>query len=85
MQLITKVCKNMKEQNLSDVDDVLLRKRALIELVNDELRNIYNLEHIRHRSIMGFLLNLNSDLNSLLLSSLNITPINDNQLSLWAA
>ena len=40
IQLITKVRKNMKKQNLSDVDAILLRKRALIESVNDELKNI---------------------------------------------
>jgi len=58
IQLITKVRKNMKKQNLSDVDDILLRKRALVESVNDELKNICKIEHTRHRSIKGFLVNL---------------------------
>ena len=36
IQLVTKVKKNMKKQNLSNEDQILLRKRALIESVNDE-------------------------------------------------
>jgi len=89
VQLITKVRKNMKKQNLSDIDAILLRKRALVECVNDELKNICKLEHTRHRSVMGFLLNLISALTAYCFfpkkPSLNITPINDNQLTLWAA
>ncbi|MGC9355017.1 MAG: IS982 family transposase [Mariniphaga sp.] len=89
VQLITKVRKNMKKQNLSDVDAILLRKRALVECVNDELKNICKLEHTRHRSIIGFLLNLISALTAYCFfpkkPSLNITPIKDNQLTLWAA
>lgn len=50
----------MKEQNLSSADQILLRKRALIESVNDELKNICKLEHTRHRSVNGFLINLTS-------------------------
>ncbi len=48
VQLITKVRKNMKKQNLSDVDAILLRKRALVESVNDELKNMCKIEHTRH-------------------------------------
>jgi hypothetical protein len=89
IQLITKVRKNMKKQNLSDVDAILLRKRALIESVNDELKNICKLEHTRHRSITGFLMNLIAALTAYCFfpkkPSLNITPAKDNQLTLWAA
>ena len=89
IQLITKVKKNMKKQNLSDVDAILLRKRALIESVNDELKNMCKIEHTRHRSIKGFLVNLVTGLTAYCFfpkkPSLNITPIEDNQLSLWAA
>ncbi|WP_287419729.1 transposase [Candidatus Brachybacter algidus] len=38
VDLIFKRRKNMKSMNLSDNDKVLLRKRALIECVNDELK-----------------------------------------------
>jgi hypothetical protein len=58
IQLITKVRKNIKKQSLSDIDVILPRKRTLIESVNDELKNICKLEHKRHRSVMGFLLNI---------------------------
>ena len=89
IQLITKVRKNMKKQNLSDTEAILLRKRALIESVNDELKNMCKIEHTRHRSLMGFLVNLIAGLTAYCFfpkkPSLNITPIQTNQLSLWAA
>ena len=89
IQLITKVRKNMKKQNLSDVDAILLRKRALVESVNDELKNICKIEHTRHRSVKGFLVNIIAALVAYCFfpkkPSLNITPIESNQLTLWAA
>ncbi len=39
-------------------DKILLRKRSVIETVNDELKNICQLEHSRHRSFINFLANL---------------------------
>jgi hypothetical protein len=60
IQLITKVKKNMKHQSLSATDKILLRKRAIIESVNDELKNICQLQHTRHRSVNGFLFNIMS-------------------------
>ena len=39
-------------------DKILLRKRALIETINDELKNMAQIEHSRHRSIPGFTVNL---------------------------
>lgn len=89
IQLITKVRKNMKTQNLSDIDAILLRKRALVESVNDELKNICKIEHSRHRSIKGFLVNLIAGLAAYCFfpkkPSLNITPIKTNQMELFAA
>ncbi len=38
-------------------DKILLRKRVLIETVNDQLKNISQLEHSRHRSPNNFLIN----------------------------
>jgi len=58
IQLITAVRKNMKSKALSNEEKLLLRKRSVIETVNDELKNICQLEHTRHRSISGFLLNI---------------------------
>lgn len=50
-KLITKLRKNMKNQFLEMEDKLLLRKRATIETVNDQLKNISNIEHSRHRSL----------------------------------
>jgi len=62
IQLITAVKKNMKTKALSNEEKLLLRKRSVIETVNDELKNICQIEHTRHRSISGFLLNIMSAL-----------------------
>ena len=43
-------------------DRVMLRKRALIETVNDELKNQCQIEHTRHRSFENFITNLLSGL-----------------------
>ena len=40
------------------MDKILLRKRALIESINDELKNMCQIEHTRHRSPVNFLVNL---------------------------
>ena len=58
IQLITQVKRNMKKKALSNEEKLLLRKRSVIETVNDELKNICQVEHTRHRSISGFLLNI---------------------------
>jgi len=58
IQLITAVRRNMKSKALSNEERLLLRKRSVIETVNDELKNICQVEHTRHRSMNGFLLNI---------------------------
>ena len=58
IQLITKLKNNMKGQIMTVTDKILLRKRALIETINDELKNMAQIEHSRHRSIAGFTVNL---------------------------
>ncbi len=60
--LITSVRRNMKAKFLSLWDKIMLRKRFLIETVNDQLKNISQIEHSRHRSIVGFLLEVVSGL-----------------------
>ena len=42
---------------MSIADKILLRKRTLIETVNDELRNIAQIEHSGHRSFSNFIAN----------------------------
>jgi hypothetical protein len=39
------------------MDKLLLRKRALIESINDQLKNISQLEHARHRSPINAMVN----------------------------
>jgi len=56
--LITKIKKNMKNRLMAIEDKLLLRKRAIIESVNDFLKNICQIEHSRHRSPANFLVNL---------------------------
>lgn len=62
IHLITKIRKNMKNSVMLLQDKILLRKRALIESVNDELKNICQIEHTRHRSFENFLTSLLSGL-----------------------
>ena len=47
-------------QNL--YDKLLLRKRSVIETVNNELKNIYKIEHTRHRSVDNFVVKLTAGL-----------------------
>ena len=42
---------------MSIADKILLRKRALIEIVNDELKNISQIEYFRHCSFNNFIAN----------------------------
>ena len=58
VQLITKLKKNMKNRLVSVFDQILLRKRALIETINDQLKNICQIEHTRHRSTANFCVNV---------------------------
>lgn len=58
MQLITKLKTNMKNRLMSVMDKLLLRKRAVIESVNDQLKNISQIEHSRHRSVLNFMVNI---------------------------
>ena len=58
IQLVTPIKKNMKNRLLTLYDKLLLRKRALIETINDQLKNISQIAHTRHRSVDNFLVNL---------------------------
>ena len=58
IQLITKLKNNMKGALMSVSDRLLLRKRAIIETVNDELKNIAQVEHSRHRCFDNFIVNM---------------------------
>jgi transposase len=58
LRLITKLRKNMRQQLLEFSDRLLLRKRALIETIFDQLKNISQIEHSRHRSPINFCVHL---------------------------
>jgi hypothetical protein len=58
LQLITHIRRNMTNRLMPLLDKILLRKRSLIETVNDQLKNISQVEHTRHRSPTNFLVNL---------------------------
>lgn len=58
IHLITKIRKNMKNALMDIKDKIVLRKRALIETINDQLKNICQIEHTRHRSFHNFCNNL---------------------------
>ena len=58
IQLITKLKSNMKGALMSVSDRLLLRKRAIVETVNDELKNIAQVEHSRHRCFDNFIVNV---------------------------
>ncbi len=62
IKLITGIRNNMKNQLMSISEKILLRKRSIIETVNDELKNICQIEHSRHRSLANFLTNMISGL-----------------------
>ena len=58
VQLITKLRKNMKNRLLPLMDKILLRKRAIIESIVDQLKNISQIEHTRHRSPTNCFINI---------------------------
>lgn len=58
VQLITRLKSNMRNQLMPLADKVLLRKRAIIETIIDQLKNISQIEHTRHRSPINFLVNV---------------------------
>ena len=58
LELITSIRKNMKPRLLTLIDKILLRKRSIIETINDQLKNISQLEHSRHRSCNNFMVNV---------------------------
>ncbi len=51
LQLITPLKSNMKNKLMVNFDKIMLRKRSLIETINDQLKNISYLVHSRHRSV----------------------------------
>jgi hypothetical protein len=58
VQLVTKLKRGMRNRLMPLMDKIMLRKRAIIESVNDQLKNISQIEHSRHRSVANCFVNL---------------------------
>lgn len=58
LHLITRLRKNMKHRLMHLSDKLLVRKRAIIESIIDQLKNISQIEHSRHRSPTNFVVHL---------------------------
>lgn len=58
LQLMTRLRKNMKNRLMHLSDKLLVRKRAIIESIIDQLKNISQIEHSRHRSPTNFVVHL---------------------------
>ena len=58
LTLITLMRRTMKPRLMRLWDRLILRKRFLIETINDQLKNVSQIEHSRHRSLTGFMVNL---------------------------
>lgn len=56
--LITKLRRNMQNRLMDMFDKILLRRRAVIESIIDQLKNISQIEHSRHRSPTNFFVNV---------------------------
>ena len=58
VHLVTGIKSNMKNSLMTMRDKILLRKRSVIETINDQLKNMCKIEHSRHRGKINFLMNL---------------------------
>ena len=87
VQLVIKAKNSMRNSMMSMADKILIRKWALIETVNDELKNIAQIEYSRHRSFNNFVTNVLSAIAAYCFfekkSAIDINLINDGQLNLF--
>ena len=58
INFVTGVRKNMKTKVMKVWDKLMLRKRFIIETVFDQLKNISQIEHSRHRCCISFMVNM---------------------------
>lgn len=56
--LVTGLMSNMKNRLMPFYDKIMLRKRHIIEAINDMLKNEAQILHSRHRSLNNFIMNL---------------------------
>jgi hypothetical protein len=58
VHLVTGIRTNMKNKLMPMWDKVMLRKRCIIETINDMLKNTAQLVHSRHRSVNNFIMSM---------------------------
>ncbi len=87
IHFVYKLRNNMKGGEIPLQDKIILRKRAIIESVNDELKNICQIEHTRHRSFTNFITNMIAGLLAYSFlpkkPSINVERVDTNQLQLF--
>jgi hypothetical protein len=86
IHLVTQIRNNMKNCLMELKDKIMLRKRSIIETINDELKNMCQIEHSRHRSVANFLSNLLAGLAAYSFfpkkPAITYNPVHTNQLSM---
>ena len=87
LHLITSIRNNMKNVLMEMKDKIMLRKRSVIETINDELKNMCQVEHSRHRSFTNFINNLISGLIAYTFfpkkPAIKYDPIETNQMAIF--
>ena len=87
IQLVIKVKNSMRNSLVSVADKIILRKRALIETINEELKNIAQIKHFRNRFFDNFIANALSAIAAYCFFEKNpivdIQIVNDGQLSIF--
>jgi len=58
LQLITGIRGNMKNKLMPLFDKLILRKRSIIKSINNQLKNVFQVEHSRHRSVVNGFINI---------------------------
>jgi len=86
IHLVTQIRNNIKNCLMELKDKILLGKRSIIETINDELKNMCQIEHSRHRSLANFLSNLLAGLAAYSFfpkkPAIKYDPVHSNQLSM---
>ena len=80
----------MKQRLIPLYDKIMLRKRSVIESVNDMLKNVAHLVYTRLRSVHNFLMNMLAAIGAYCFSAIKPevnfdfeVPESDGQLTLW--
>jgi transposase len=58
IHLVTRLKSNMKNRLMLLADKLLLRRRSILETITDQLKNISQIEHTRHRSLATLMVNV---------------------------